>query len=367
MGSSRHTLPGRDYHASEVFELERERIFFRRWFYVGRIDGLLEPGDFLAADVVGESVIVVRGKDGELHAFYNVCRHRGSRLCDAESAGRLRGAIKCPYHAWSYSFDGKLIGTPLLEKDEIDRDEYGLWPVSVEEYEGFVFVHLDKPALGLRDALAAQGDGSLVEYERFGFGGLRTARQTMTEVASNWKILVENYNECLHCPTVHPELVAVAPAYKTGAVTEPERGDWGITMANGGTGYTKSGTTTLPLLPGLDERDATSMYGVSVFPNMMVDMTGTVAVATRLQPRGPAHTTVFMDYLFRPEVIDAPGFDPTEVVDFSELIARQDYEVCERAQLGVSSRAFTHGVYARKDALPWHFNQSYLAARDGTT
>ena len=164
---------------------------------------------------------------------------------------------------------------------------------------------------------------------------------------------------------MHPELIAVAPAFRTGDVFEAGRSDYGVTMAGGGSGYTKTGTTTLPLLPGLDDHDAGSMYGVSVFPNMFLDLTGTVAIATRLQPRGPDHTTMVTDYMFRPEVIAAPGFDPSEVIEFSELIAHQDYTVCERAQKGVSSRAFTHGVYAEKDALPYAFNQQYLAARDG--
>jgi nitrite reductase/ring-hydroxylating ferredoxin subunit len=121
MPQERKTLTGRDYSAAEVFDLERERIFARSWFYAGRAEGLDEPGDFVAVDVAGESVIVLRTKAGDLRAFYNVCRHRGSRLCDAES-GRMKGAVKCPYHAWSYSFDGKLIGTPNVGKDEVDRD-----------------------------------------------------------------------------------------------------------------------------------------------------------------------------------------------------------------------------------------------------
>jgi phenylpropionate dioxygenase-like ring-hydroxylating dioxygenase large terminal subunit len=364
MGGVQYTLPGRDYHAAEVFEVERERVFFRHWFYAGRVEALAEAGAFAAVDVVGESILLVRGKDGELRGFYNVCRHRGSRLCEEESTGKLRAAIKCPYHAWSYSLDGRLVGTPLMGKDELDRADYGLWPVTVETWEGFVFVHLGQPTEGLRDSLAAQGEGSAVEYERFGFGQLHSGHQTVSEVAANWKILVENYNECMHCPTVHPELVAVAPAFRTGNVFEEGRNDYGITMAGGGSGYTKTGTTSLPLLPGIDEHDATSMYGASVFPNMFLDMTGTVAIATRLQPRGPAHTTIITDYLFRPETIAEPGFDPSEAVEFSELVAHQDYVVCERAQKGVSSRAFTHGVFAEKDALPYAFNQEYLKARD---
>jgi glycine betaine catabolism A len=361
--AGRPTLPGRSYHAQEVFDLERDKVFFREWFYAGRADHAPEPGDFLTVDVVGESILVVRGKDGELRGFYNVCRHRGTRICDPETQGHAKGAIKCPYHAWSYSYDGQLIGTPLVGADELDRSTLSLWPVHVDVWQGFVFVHLGEPEEGVRESFEHQSDLPL-QYEPWRMDELRTAQQTVTELRANWKILVENYNECLHCPTVHPELVAVAPAFRKGSVFEEGREDWGVSIVDGGVGYTTSGATTMPVMPGLDEYRASSMYGATVFPNMFIDLTGTVVIATRLLPRGPAHTSVVMDYLFRPEVIDSPGFDPTEVVDFSELVARQDYDVCERAQLGVSSRAFDHGVYVEKDELAYNFSRRYLAARD---
>jgi glycine betaine catabolism A len=364
MGEFRTTLPGRDYHAAEVFDLERERIFFREWMYAARADEAPEPGDFVTVDVAGESVVVGRGKDGELRGFYNVCRHRGSRLCDPESHGHAKGAIKCPYHAWSYAYDGRLVGTPLVERDEIDRSSLGLWPVQVDTWQGFVFVNLGEPGPTLREALDELPDKPL-QYERWHMDELRTARRTVSEVAANWKVLVENYNECLHCPTVHPELSRVAPAFGKGMVFEPDRPDWGVSIVGGGVGYTASGTTTIPVMPGLDEHSASSMYGATVLPNMFIDLTGTVVVATRMQPRSAEHTTIVTDYLFRPEVVEDPSFDPSEVVDFSELVAHQDYVVCERVQQGVRSRAFAHGVFAKKDELPYRFTQRYLAARDG--
>jgi glycine betaine catabolism A len=357
--AGRPTLPGRDYHATEVFELEREKVFFREWFYVGRTDEAPDAGDFITADVVGESVLVVRGKDGELRGFYNVCRHRGTRICEPETHGHAKGAIKCPYHAWTYSYDGALIGTPLVDKDEIDRSSLSLWPVHVDVWQGFVFVHLGEPELGVRESFEQQSDLPL-QYEPWRMDELRTARQTVTELRANWKILVENYNECLHCPTVHPELVAVAPTFRKGLVFEEGRDDWGVSME--GAGYTATGTTTIPIMPGLTEQQANAMHGASIFPNMFIDLTGTVVIATRMLPRAADHTTVVTDYMFRPEVIDDPAFDPTETVEFSELVAAQDYAVCERVQLGVRSRAFTHGVYAEKDELPWRFNERYRAA-----
>jgi Rieske 2Fe-2S family protein len=355
------TLPGRDYHAAEVFDLERERVFARSWFYAGRDEGLDEPGDFVNIDVAGESVIVVRTKQGELRGFYNVCRHRGSRLCD-EGSGRMKGAIKCPYHAWAYSFDGRLIGTPNVGKDEVDRDSLGLWPIEVAVWQGFLFVHLDPDPVPLEQALADQ-DFSALPLARFDLAALRIGHRTVTEVRANWKILIDNYNECLHCPTVHPELVAVVPTFRTGASYDSERDDGGVALAGGGNSFTSTGRSHLPPLPGLSPEDESSLHGVAVYPNMFIDVTGTGAISTALLPREAGHTTVVTEYLFRPEVIAADGFDPSEIVDFVELVAHQDYVVCERLQRGVRSRAFTHGVLAEKDELLNNFYERYRAQR----
>jgi Rieske 2Fe-2S family protein len=344
-----------------VFELERERVFARNWFYAGRAEGLDEPGDFVTVDVAGESVIVVRAADGDLHGFYNVCRHRGSRLCDA-AAGRMKGAVKCPYHAWAYSFDGRLIGTPNVGKDEIDRDRLSLWPVTVDTWQGFLFVHLDADPRPLAEWLAGQHDRPL-RFERFGLTGLRIGRRTVTEVAANWKILIENYNECLHCPSVHPELVSLVPGFRKGDVYDHMREDGGMTLAGERNSFTLNGRSHLPLLPGMQGEDESSLYGATIYPNMFLDVTGTSAISTVLLPRDAGATTVVAEYLFPPEVIAADGFDPSEVVDFTELVAHQDYVVCERVQKGVRSRAFTNGVLAEKDSLLEDFMARYLGER----
>src|SRR5262249_25299071 len=155
---------------------------------------------------------------------------------------------------------------------------------------------------------------SPLPFERFGpLGELRVAERTVTEVAANWKLLIENYNECLHCPTVHPELVRVVPTYRRGEVIEGDRADGGVSIADGGTSFTADGKSSLPVMPGFAETDVSSIYSASVFPNMFLDISATSTVATCLLPRGPEHTTVVAEYLFRPEVIETPGFDPAEI------------------------------------------------------
>src|SRR3954470_21814594 len=139
----RSTLPGVMYHSDDTYALDRERVFFRNWVYVGRAERVPRPGSWLRADIAGESLLIVRGHDEQLRGFYNVCRHRGSQLCDDEQ-GQVRSHLRCPYHAWGYALDGKLVMTPMVEPEEVDRDNTSLWPVRTEQWEGFVFVNLSR-------------------------------------------------------------------------------------------------------------------------------------------------------------------------------------------------------------------------------
>ena len=359
--TERYTLPGTDYHDPGVYEVERQQIFLRKWFCAGRSEQAPDAGSWFTVDVVGESILVVRGDDNELRAFYNVCRHRGSRLREAES-GFEKGTIMCPYHAWCYDLRGGLAVTPRVEPDELDRSQLSLWPVHLDEWQGFVFVNLSKETpMPVREQIA-EGWDSLLDFERFEMDKLRIGASGEWIVDANWKILVENYNECLHCPTVHPELVEVIPAYRKGWVYEEGRDDGGVSLASGGT-YAP-GVSTLPPLPTMTELEATSVYGGTLFPNAMMDISGTSVIVTQLIPQGPGRTRLIRWYLISPDTIASPGFDPSGLVEFGELVQGQDNAICERVQLGVQSQAFTHGVYPEKDEYVYEFNQRYLRERD---
>jgi Rieske 2Fe-2S family protein len=361
----RRTLPGPDYHDQAVFELDRERIFYRSWFLAGRAEHAANAGDWFTVDVVDESILVVRGEDGQLRAFYNVCRHRGSRLKE-EPSGSLQGAIACPYHDWCYSFtSGDLVATPRVGKDEVDRSQNGLRPVHLDEWQGFVYVNLDRETpKPVRETLGAAYD-DMIAFERFDIASLRIGATTEWLVEANWKIIIENYNECLHCPNVHPELVQVIPAYKKGWVFEEGREDGGVGLA-GTTSYAPPGSTTIAVLPTMTEEESHSVYGGTMFPNAMMDIAGTGVVVTQLFPIDATHTRQVAWYLFHPDAMAAADFDPSGIVEFGELVGGQDNAICERAQRGVKSRSFADGgVYPDKDQYVWEFNQRYLRERDG--
>ena len=206
------TLPGEFYTSPEVFAKEEERIHARAWNCVGRASQLAEPGDYFLATIADESIIVVRDRKGVVQAFFNVCRHRGTRIC-REVSGRFSETIQCPYHAWTYGTDGRLVGAPHMQDvDGFDKADYPLHPAAIAEWEGFLFVNLaEDPEPFSRAWAPMQG-----RLGRFHLSELRPGHRVSYDVRANWKLVFQNYSECLHCPTIHPKLATVLP-YRSGA------------------------------------------------------------------------------------------------------------------------------------------------------
>jgi phenylpropionate dioxygenase-like ring-hydroxylating dioxygenase large terminal subunit len=357
-------LPGRDYHDPDIFEQERQRIFHRKWFCVGRAEQARERGDFFVVEVIDEGVLVVRGDDSVLRAFYNVCRHRGSELC--EGSGRFKSVIKCPYHSWCYALDGRLVGTPNVGSDEgLDRRLYALHPVALETWDGFVFVSLAAGPGSLLASLREEVDEPL-SYGRYQLAELTVGHRIVYDVRANWKIIIDNFNECLHCPGVHPELARIVPLYRRGMVIDEGDSGTGVRLADGARTFSFDGTSGLPVFPGLSDEDIGTYYGFAAFPNLLVNLLSDTVMSYLLLPAAPDRTQVVSEYLFRPETVAADDFDPSPVVSFLDLVSRQDWAVCERAQRGIRSRAFDRGMLPWNDRLLHVFAQRYLRERDGT-
>jgi Rieske 2Fe-2S family protein len=355
--ANRDTLSGEDYWSPDVFADERRLIFHAGWFYACHADSL-PAGHRRVVDVAGESVIVARDIDGSLHAHANVCRHRGSQLCDVAAENEAsKGAIRCPYHAWTYGLAGELRATPRVD-DEIDRSALGLWPRHVGECNGMLFVSVAAEPGDLDEWVHTHTSWKGV-FDELPLAALKVGARTVSHVRANWKILLENYQECLHCAVVHPELVDLVPIYRTGNVVDDARADGAVSLTAGSNSFTLDGTSRLSVLPGISD-DLVNVYrGGTVFPTVMLDVTATSASITALFPSGPDSTTVIAEYLFTAEDVAAEGFDPTDVVNFNELVGRQDYVVCERVQRGVASSAFTTGVLTAKDRYVVDFIEHY--------
>jgi len=358
------TLPSSWYCDPGVFKREQERIFAREWLCVGREEELAAAGDYKALDVVGESILLVRNAGGKLRAFYNVCRHRGAQLCRVAGAAAAPGmavqggitggrSIVCPYHQWTYDLDGRLIAAPHMKNTPgFDQASIRLYPVAVETWGGFVFLHLTpgdaRPLLSQLGEIAAR-------IARYPLSTLRIGHSIRYEVAANWKAICENYNECYHCGGVHPELCAVVPAFRAGGSIarggQPRGGqplDWlrGIPHRDGAYTFTHSGTTTRRPFPGLNEDERTRHKGELIYPNLFVSLSCDHVAAFILEPRAPDRTDITCHFLFEPESIAQADFDPNDAVEFWDITNRQDWVICESVQRGMRSRAHVHGYYA---------------------
>ena len=346
-----------EYTSVENFAKEMAEIFEKRWCYVGRADQLMHIGDRLVANVGTESIIAVRNREGDLRAYFNVCQHRGSQLCDASGSGH-GAAITCPYHAWSYSLDGKLVGAIHHDKESFDRDGISLSPVKIDEWQGLLFVNLDSNAEPLIDWFECLYSKPR-DLEQFKMGTLKSVFTSTDEVQANWKVLVENYSECLHCSVVHPELCETVPVYKTGKTTQDERSDWGASLAEGKTAISFAQDENLPLIPSMDEMDDYSVFGAYVYPNMLIDVMPTCVAVSTYIPRSATHTTVVTDYLFPAEVAANPPVSLKPTLDFNEMVNAQDFAVSERVQRGVTSKAFSQAYHTEMEKYAQRFVKQY--------
>ena len=361
------TLPRDAYLSGGHFVREAERIFHREWFFVGRQESIPAAGDYLHVEVAGESVLIVRSRSGGLSAFYNVCRHRGSRLvmedpdagCSGPS-GHFKGSIRCPYHAWTYGLEGQLRNAPFLtESDGLRRERLSLYPVAVDTWAGFVFVNLTPSELTPARSLAAQLGEAADRTRNYPLADLRVGRRITYDVDANWKTIVENYNECYHCGSVHPELCELVPAFKQDGARELDW-DTGVPHRDGATTFTFTGTTTREPFPGLSEHERVRHKGELIYPNLMLSLSSDHVVAFTLWPRDAGHTRIDCDFLFHPDEMAKPGFDPADAVDFWDLVNRQDWRICESVQKGMSSRVFSFGYYAPMEDLSLDIRR-YLA------
>lgn len=350
--SGAKTLAQEFFVSPELFAEEQRRIFSRHWVLAGHQSQITKPGDFIAIEAGGESVVVVRDKQNEIRAFYNVCRHRGSRLCEAD-AGHL-GAIQCPYHAWTYSLDGQLVGAPDMETlPDFDRADYSLVPVKIDSWEGFTFVNLTNDPAPLRDWLAHFGD----RFSSWKMSRLRSARRIDYDIVANWKLIFQNYSECYHCAGVHPELTKLSPSdsAENDLCEGPLLG--GFMAIKSGQSLTRSGNScAIPI----NDSNAERVFYYSIFPNMLLSLHPDYVMVHRLSPQSPSRTLIACDWLFHPDAFGKDDFNPDDAVQFWDTVNRQDWHVCELSQQGISSRGYQPGPYSPRESIPAAWDREYL-------
>ncbi|NGO67198.1 aromatic ring-hydroxylating oxygenase subunit alpha [Streptomyces boncukensis] len=338
------TLSGDHYTDPGHFAREQRLLFERMWFCAVRADELDKPGRFRTVQVGRESVLVTRSRDGSVRAFLNICRHRGARLCTEES-GEVRRAFQCPYHAWTYGLDGKLTAAPnLTSMPDIDRTEYGLISVHVREWLGHVWVCLaDEPPPFEDDVVAAVTErlGDPEAIGRYGIDGLQMGRRITYDVKSNWKLIIENFMECYHCATIHPELTEVLPEFADGLAAQYHVGH-GAAFSEEAKGFTVDGSEGLERIPTVTEDQDRRYYAITVRPQVFINLVPDHVIFHRMYPLAHDRTVVECDWLYLPHVVES-GRDVEHSVELFHRVNQQDFSACERTQPGMSSRGYASG------------------------
>jgi glycine betaine catabolism A len=352
------TLPARAYTDPSWFAIEMDRVFAPMWLVAGRATELDHAGAFIRRDVAGASVLIVRTADGSIRAHHNVCRHRGTRLC-IDASGTFQGSIQCPYHAWTYGLDGRLLAAPLM--DEVagfDRYDFPLRAVACEVWDGHIFINLaDSP-----EPLAAHLGELPRRFAPYAMQDLRLVHRIDYDVAANWKLVIQNYNECLHCPVIHPLLTRMH--HYLGADNVPSTG----TYCGGAMGF-KDGVETLSsdgkrrrdVLPGLSGRQREVVNYFAIYPNFLLTLHPDYMMTISIWPADCGRTKLVAEWHFHPDEIAKPDFVFSDAVDFWDRTNREDWAISEQSYLGVSSRGYQPGPYSEREKQLWEFDQFILS------
>lgn len=383
-----HTLPQPFYTDPSLFEWDVERVFFRHWVLVGHVARIPERGRYFLYDIGGESIIVSRGDGGRVHASFNVCRHRGSRIC-SEKDGRAN-SLSCPYHAWTYGLDGRLLGAPAMP-DDFDRAAFGLRTCPVRVEHGLIYVYLGEGEPPEMDSVFAQVDPFLRPYR---LEESKLAARIEWTIHANWKLVVENFAECYHCGPAHPEYCA-AMEHTRADVTKPaaqveafrrttekwEARARGLGHFTGvippsseypqcasrmpvGYGRQSQSRTGEPLAPLMgDFRESDGGYtSVRIHPASYLLGPCDHMVVNRFTPLSVDRTLQEMTWLVHPDAVEGRDYDVDELTWLWRVTTDQDLKIIEDNQQGVNSRAYVPGPYSNAEQtlnlfIQWYFDQ----------
>jgi phenylpropionate dioxygenase-like ring-hydroxylating dioxygenase large terminal subunit len=341
-------IPWSWYSDPVVLGLERERVFRRTWQYAGRSDQVAEPGRFFTTDAGGVPVVVVRDRDGVLRAFLNVCRHRGSLVCEGEGH---RETLQCPYHAWTYDLDGALRSAPRADREPgFDRDALGLVQILIDSWGPFLFVNPDRDAAPLADTLGELPE--LVAGAGLEVDALRFHHRSSSEYEANWKVCAENFLECYHCQVAHPSFSRVVDVSEDAYRLEESR--W----------FSSQFGPVKERWQGASDPSGEVARGQFHFlwPNLTINvMPGHANLSIGpIVPLAPERTSRFLDYFVGPDVDEAWT---REMLAFDAQVGAEDTVLVERVQRGMRSGMLDHGhLLAESERLIMHFQRLLVDA-----
>lgn len=366
----KRSLPQPFYTDERFFRLDMEAVFEREWLFAGMTCEMPTTGSYMTLQVGDNPVVIVRARDGELRAFHNVCRHRGSRICTREHGKAAR--LVCPYHQWTYELDGRLLFAGHDMGEGFNLDAHGLQPVHLKSAAGFVFICLAEEPPALDEFLESLDDYLAPN----GMDNVKVAAESSIVEAANWKLVIENNRECYHCNASHPELLnsllefddsddpRATPAYRELVARRQQEWDSrGVRWALRRLGHGRNRITRTPLIDGrvsmtLDGRPGCrrlmgnlthpDMGSLRVLhlPNSWNHILGDHAIVFRVMPLSARETMVTTKWLVHRDAVEGVDYDVTDLKRVWEATNDQDRRLAEENQRGINSRAYRPGPYS---------------------
>ena len=357
-----HTLE-RDYYVSpQILIKEYDNIFLNNWICAGRSSELSKNGEYKTVNIGTESAIILRDSTGDLKAHTNVCRHRGTRICDKLS-GTFSNSIQCGYHGWTYNLDGDLIGAPHMDTvNNFNKEDYPLHSISIAEWEGFIFINLKDHPEKFENVFSP----ILKKFENWDVSDLISLETKTYNVSGNWKLVIQNYCECYHCPILHPELAAITPYLggRNDMHSGPFLGGY-MNLSKDKKSVTKSGELCCPPLNGLSEDDLNRVYYYSIAPNMLISLHPEYVMYHTVWPNGVDKCIVNCSWLFNKDVIKSGKYNTVDAVNFWDITNKQDWYISELSQLGIQSKKYSPAPYSGQESLLAAFDQYYKTSLKG--
>ena len=319
---------------------------------MGHQSRLASPGDFFLVEIGNESIIVMADQAGKARAFYNVCRHRGTRLLTQQN-GQCKG-IKCPYHAWTYAIDGNLLAAPTMDQTPgFDKKDYPLNQVKLQTWNGFLFLCLDDEVQDIDAFYAGFPDLSHLNLNHL----VRVGAHDYT-VNANWKLVTENYNECYHCPGAHPQLHKLSTERNF-----PGHNHMGDNFAGGPMGIksqydslTTTGLSNRGFLTGWKESEKNMIFYFCIYPNLYLSIAPDYLMTHYVWPQSSDKVFIQTEWFCSPEQVAQAEFDASNAIEFWDITNNQDWTLCENMMRGVSSKGYQQGRY--------HWWEEYVHAFD---
>ena len=349
-----------DYFVSpEVWERESERIFDNHWLAVANAKSFERCGAFQRKLVEGRDLFLIRGRDHRIRAFFNSCRHRGTAIVERDCGTEKSGCVTCPYHAWRYDDQGHLVAAPnMREVPKFEKGEHGLKEIACDVALGQVFINFSQSPTDLSDQVSRL-ETRLAPWK---VDELQPVRCQEYVVAANWKLIGQNYNECYHCPHVHPALNQLTP-YRESANDLQSGPILGgpMFLADGAETMSQTGKLVGTLLKDLSGEERRQVRYYSMFPSLLISAHPDYVMVHRLSRLAPGKTRVECEFLFDPDVAAESNFDASPATDFWDTVNRQDWHVCELSQLGIESGGYQPGPYSTLESLLVEYDRNYLA------